>query len=271
MMANGKILCAVGPKETQSGGSPAPTYFFEYDYRVGPTGAFTQVNGPTGVTEGAPAFQTIMLDLPDGTVLYAHVEQNNFLYNGYGDQLYVYAPGGSPLAAGKPAITSITLNPDGSYHLVGTGLNGISEGAAFGDDNQMNSNYPLVRLTDGGGNVYYARTYNWSSTGVQTGTRPVTTEFKVPVTGGAYSLVVVANGIASDPVSFFGPVWVDFNYTGIFQFGTYDLPYSTLALGVSAVASGGTIYIKPGLSHETMTISKPMTLTAVGGAATIGR
>jgi hypothetical protein len=95
-----------------------------------------------------------MLDLPDGTVLFSST------YNG----LYVYQPGGSPLPSGKPTITRVRSNGDGSYHLVGTGFNGISEGASYGDDKQMNSNYPLVRVTDAlSGNVFYARTYDWSS------------------------------------------------------------------------------------------------------------
>ncbi len=131
-----------------------------------------------------------MLDLPDGTVLYSH----------FGDQLYDYAPTGSPLASGQPAISSIQPNGDGSFHLTGTQLNGISEGAAYGDDCQMASNYPIVRLTAANGDVYYARTYNWSSTGVMTGTTPVTTEFRLPagLPLGTYSLVAVANGISSD-------------------------------------------------------------------------
>ena len=81
----------------------------------------------------------------------------------------------------------------------------------------------------------------------------------------------VANGIASDPVSFVGPVWVDFNFSFPLHLGTYAFPYNTLAQGVSAVQTGGTIAFKPGSSSETMTISKPMTLVAVGGAATIGQ
>src|SRR5438445_2638928 len=62
---------------------------------------------------------------------------------------------------------------------------------------QMDSNYPLVRLTDRSGNIYYARTYSWSSTGVMTGISPVTTEFALPLNlrnPGTYSLVV-ANGL----------------------------------------------------------------------------
>jgi hypothetical protein len=82
----------------------------------------------------------------------------------------------------------------------------------------------------------------------------------------------VANGISPDPVSFTGPIWVDFNYGGFFQFGTYFLPYNTLAQGLNGVAVGGTIKIKTaGTTAETMTISKPMTIVAVGGPATIGK
>ncbi len=167
MMANGKILCAVSPIPTSGNHFPTPTSFYEYDYA---TNSFAQVSAPVGSTDNISSYLTMMLDLPDGTVLYSH----------FGDQLYDYTPTGSPLASGKPTISSIQWNADGSYHLTGTLLNGISEGAAYGDDNQMASNYPIVRLTALNGNVYYARTYNWSSTGVMTGNTPVSTEFKLP-------------------------------------------------------------------------------------------
>jgi hypothetical protein len=70
-----------------------------------------------------------------------------------------------------------------------------------------------------------------------------------------------------------GPVFVDFNYFSSFglYFGSYDEPYNTLALGVGGVATRGTIIIKTaGSSSETMTISKPMTIIADDGAATVG-
>ena len=76
---------------------------------------------------------------------------------------------------------------------------------------------------------------------------------------------------------FGGPVFVDFNYTGPASNGSYDgpgsygYPFKTLAAGVAGVSSGGTIFIKTaGTSAETMTISKPMTITASDGAATVG-
>jgi autotransporter-associated beta strand protein len=195
MMVNGKILCVTSPKPTSSNHFPTPTSFYEYDPVAN---SFTNVTFPTGTTDLLP-YSTRMLDLPDGTVLFSESSR----------QLYVYQPDGSPLAAGKPVINSISQNNDGSYHLVGTLLNGISEGAAYGDDAQMSSCYPLVRLTNSTGSVFYARTYDWSSTSIMTGQRQLSTEFTLPtnIASGTFNLVVSANGNASDPVSFTTTVW----------------------------------------------------------------
>ena len=262
MELNGKILCAVGP----SGVFATPTSFYEYDYAVGAIGAFTQVGSPTGgLTDNVFPYQTIMLVLPDASILYSDATTN----------LYTYVPTDFLRIASRPTISSITANGNGSYHLTGTKLNGHSEGAAYGDDAQMDSNYPLVRATDGSGNVLYLPTFNWSSTSVQTGNNPVSTEFfafQSLTPGAAYSLVAVANGISSDPVTFYGPVWVDFNGFLPIQIGSVDLPWHTMAQAVGAVPVGGTINIKTaGHTTETMTISKPMTIVAIGGPATIGQ
>ena len=40
------------------------------------------------------------------------------------------------LPGGQPGISNIEANADGSFELTGTNLNGISEGAAYGDDAQ---------------------------------------------------------------------------------------------------------------------------------------
>jgi hypothetical protein len=70
---------------------------------------------------------------------------------------------------------------------------------------------------------------------------------------------------------FGGPVYVDFNYTGGTQNGSYNNPYKTMAGGVGAVSQDGTIIIKTaGSSAETPTITKPMTITVLAGPATIG-
>jgi hypothetical protein len=106
-----------------------------------------------------------------------------------------------------------------------------------------------------------------------TGSRPVTTEFTLPASlpPGAYSLVVVANGNSSDPVTFYGPIWVDFNYTGV-QFGTYAFPYQRLTNGVNAVSSGGAIFIRTsGHSAEMTRITKALRLASPYGTAAVGR
>lgn len=187
MMINGKVLCEAGNPTNYD----APSYFFEYDPA---TNSFAQIDGPLGPSDYVPPYESMMLDLPDGGVLYSHV----------GIDLYEYMPDGSPLPAGKPAISNITANADGSFTLAGTQLNGISEGAAYGDDAQMDSNYPLVRVTDAQGNIFYERTYNWNCTGVMTGDKLVATQFtnSAALPPGDYSLVVVANGFSSDPVGF---------------------------------------------------------------------
>jgi fibronectin type 3 domain-containing protein len=190
LMVNGKVLCALGP----TNGFNGPTSFYEYDYT---TNGFAQVNGPTGVTYNNAPFASSMLDLPDGNVLFIGGQGST--------KVYVYTPDGIALTNGMPVISNITENVDGSYHLSGTGLNGTTGGASYGDDWQMDSNYPIIRMTNSvTGNVYYARTYGWNSTGVATGSKAVTTEFSLPnnLPAGTYSLVVTANGLSSDATNF---------------------------------------------------------------------
>src|SRR5205823_1138619 len=99
-----------------------------------------QVLGPTGLTYNSAPFTTTFLQLPDGTLLFIGGQGST--------SVYIYTPDGTPLALGQPTINTITENADGSYHLTGTGLNGISGGAAYGDDWQMDTDYPLVRMTN---------------------------------------------------------------------------------------------------------------------------
>ena len=86
----------------------------------------------------------------------------------------------------------------------GTQLNGLSQSAMYGDDAQMATNYPLIRITNTQtGHVFYCKTRNFSTMGVATGASPVSTYFEVPATieTGASELAVVANGIPSSPVN----------------------------------------------------------------------
>jgi hypothetical protein len=193
MMVNGKILCAVSPDPTISGSFVPPTTFYEFDYL---SNSFTSIKAPDGTNSmNIACYKAGMLDLPNGTVLYSQQQDAS------ASQYYVYTPAGAPLAAGKPTISGIIQNSCDSFMITGTLFNGISEGSAYGDDWQNATNYPIIRLTSGT-NVYYARSYNWNSTCVMTGNLPDTTYFTLQagMPAGNYSLVVIANGIASDTI-----------------------------------------------------------------------
>jgi len=195
MMVNGKIMIVVSAIPTASVEFSMPAYFYEFDYL---TNTYTQINAPAGgLSVNAWSQSTNLINLPDGKVLYS-LDQD-----ATSNHYYVYTPVGAPLAAGKPVIGNVITLSCTTYKITGHGFNGISEGSAFGDENENDSNYPIIRLSSGG-KVYYMRSYNWNSTGVQRGTAPDTAYFSLPSTipNGVYSLVVVANGIASDPVSF---------------------------------------------------------------------
>lgn len=264
MMVNGKVLLTCSPIGVATNVFPTPTSFYEYDPVAN---AYTRINGPLGgLTQNIKCYQSSMLCLPNG----------NILFSDESSQLHVYNPSGSAIAAGKPTISSVGWHSNGNLKLRGTKLNGISQGATYGDDEQMDSNYPIIRFTSGG-SVYYAKTFNWSSTGVDTGSAIVTTDFSLPSVvnnspNTAFSLVAVANGNPSTGITFYGPVWVDFTYSGFpFELGWNVYPWNTLAEGVSAVTTGGTIALKPGSKKEIMTISKAMTIISVGGSATLGK
>ncbi len=192
MMVDGKIICEVAKKDDNMGAFYSPTYFYEFDYL---TNTFTLTHAPPGGDSMiSPAYNHTMLALPDGHILFSSF---------YSKQYYEYIPAGPPLPAGKPSISSIIKISCDTFMATGTLFNGITEGASYGDDCQMATNYPIIRLTSGS-NVYYARTFNWNRTGLRTGSLLDTTWFSLPLTlpMGTYSLYVVANGNPSAPVSF---------------------------------------------------------------------
>ena len=179
MLRDGTFLITASPADSYNG----PTSLFDYNPA---TNAYTAVAGPN--TYGGAAFLTRMLALPNGDVLYSE----------NGTTLYQYDPGTTALASAVPTITSVAPNANGTLTLTGTNLNGINVGATYGDDAQMDTNYPLVRLT-AGTRVYYAGTSNWSSTGVMLGSTSETVTVTLPlgIPAGTYSLVAVANGVPS--------------------------------------------------------------------------
>jgi hypothetical protein len=169
-----------------------PTHFFVYNAS---SNTVTQIpDAPNAPND--TSYNTRMLALPNGQVL----------YNDGSNQMEVYTAGGTPNASWAPSITSLSsarLAPGRIYALSGRQLAGLDQGAAYGDDVQDNTNFPLVRITNSAtGVVTYARTSDWTSVSVAPGTRS-STEFTVPpgTPAGKSTLVVVANGIASPPAT----------------------------------------------------------------------
>jgi hypothetical protein len=79
----------------------------------------------------------------------------------------------------------------------------MSEGAAYGDDQQSATNFPLVRITNNRtGHVFYSRTHDHSSMAFASNNL-VSTQFDVPATEerGPSQLVVVTNGIPSAAIA----------------------------------------------------------------------
>jgi hypothetical protein len=202
VLPNGDLLVALCQAGT-NGNYPGPTriYLFNPFQTTGASGsAFTDVtpNDSTLASTANPAnspgnaYHESMLVLPTGQVL---MSDNT-------STLWVYTPATTTPAAGSqpiPTISSITTDPStGLLQITGTGLNGADEGAYYGDDQEMSSNYPLVQLTTTSGNIVYATTSNWQpGLGGSAGT---STDFTLPAgtTLSDYtSVTVIANGIPS--------------------------------------------------------------------------
>jgi hypothetical protein len=107
-----------------------------------------------------------------------------------------YSPSWAPTITTYPG----TVSRGSTYQIFGKQFNGLSQAAAFGDEDETATNYPLVRITNQStGHVFYARTHGHSTMAVATGNATVSTNFDVPagMETGASSLQVVANGIPS--------------------------------------------------------------------------
>ncbi|MER7997841.1 kelch repeat-containing protein [Streptomyces sp. NPDC095613] len=189
LLPNGRVLCTAGPAGDTINDYPSQAMFFEYDG----TNLIRVADPPNANTK---IFAGRMLLLPTGEVLYAAGTQ----------AVHVYQPDPGPQTAWRPTITQVPadVSPGVDYRLTGTQLNGLSQAVSYGDDAQMATNYPLVRLRNpSSGTVTYCRTYYHSTMGVATGTAAVSTNFAVPASLplGNYQLSVVADGIASAEVA----------------------------------------------------------------------
>lgn len=208
LLVNGNVLVQASPACVQTSPGPPPTFstfnspshYYEFDGTnlndVTPSSPGS--NGPDSSSQAS--FFGRMVVLPSGRVLVTH--------RGDATDVWTYTPSGGPQNSWRPGVTSApsVIGQGQSYPISGTMFNGFSQGAAYGDDAQMATNFPLVRITNNGsGHVFYARTHDHSRMGVEAvgDSEIISTTFDVPgnLELGASTLVVVTNGIPSTPQS----------------------------------------------------------------------
>jgi len=201
LLPNDNVLIAASPGDYQT-----PTHFFEFDG----TG-FTEVAATPNASFDS-SYQVNMLVLPTGQILATDFSADV--------EVYTPAPGSTdaiapvitsiPSAVGavvapshEPLIPLATLHRGQTYEVWATRLNGISQGAYYGDDAQPSTNFPLVRLANQAtGHVAFARTHDRSTSAIGPAVEG-TTRFDIPAQAelGPTSMVIIANGIASPAVT----------------------------------------------------------------------
>jgi hypothetical protein len=218
LLPGGQVLCCAGNFHVSTDDPPGtgnidldpsgnltiynvPTIFYEYDPALPQNGLVPLPNQPSMGDNWV--WMARLLLLPNGQVLYS--TGSNTL------GLYQPSPAELTPAVPRPTITNFgsadfpsTLTIGKTFKLVGQNLNGFSQANSYGDDAQMATNFPLVQITNPETKqVAYLRTHTFSSLGVAVADR-VSCGVDVPGTGvppGTWTLVVIANAVASLPVT----------------------------------------------------------------------
>jgi hypothetical protein len=187
-MPSGHIIVAADTGPTNGTFSP-PTHLFDFDPEA-QTFSPAQPSFPDASYWNVPSYEATMLMLPTGELLIGNSSS----------QLYVYAPDGKANKKSKPIFQGLHYDGSGQFTLTGEQLNGVSAGASYGDDAEMDENYPIVNFRDASGHVFYARTTNWSNTGVGLhGVETVQLTLKAGMPKGDYELTAIGAGIGSKP------------------------------------------------------------------------
>ncbi len=215
LQTNGRVLCTAGSLYESGQGTSKADYFsqnmtfLEFDPTTNALTPFSPV--PFSASSAPNTWVARFLLLPTGQILLTT----------QGSEIYIYTPDAAdnnPQEAWRPTITAApsTLVTGHTYTITGTQFNGLSQAVSYGDDAQMATNYPIVQLSNAAGDVIYLRSFNFSTMAVATGSQSVSTEIEVPLTvaPGAWQMVVIANGIASQPVDVEVAIWVDNDLTG---------------------------------------------------------
>lgn len=182
---NGNVVMMTSP-----GIFKTPATFMEWN-----GSKLKKISGPPNAGNDT-SYYGHFLELPTGQLLFTD----------FSNDVEVFTPKGTYESSWQPTITSAptSITRGKSYLIKGTQFNGFSLGGAYGDDFQDATNWALVQLVNNSTkHVFYCRTVNPSTMGVQTGSTIVSTHFNCPKKAetGASSLYVVTNGIPSAAVS----------------------------------------------------------------------
>ena len=195
LLPNGHVLITSGPVDPSANGQffSGPVTICDYD----PNGNTLSV--PAAQPTSAPGWTWMccFLLLPNGHVL----------MSGQQNTINEYVPDAAELTAlaqFRPVLTAAptALIAGHAYQIAGTQLNGLSHANGYGDDRQNATNFPLVRLRNGG-DVRYCRTHGFSTMGIATAGVTVTAIMEVPfnLLPGSWTLEVVTNAITSAPLA----------------------------------------------------------------------
>jgi hypothetical protein len=203
VLPNGNVLLATSPGDYQM-----PTHFFEFD------GSALAEVPTTAHAASDSSYQFNMVVLPTGQVLATDFSNDVELYTPSPKDVDEWKPiieslptpigsAAPQKAAADAPIPLVTLHRGVSYQMWARRLNGMTQGAYYGDDAQAYTNFPLVRLTNMATNhVSYARTHNGSTYAIGPDVDG-TTQFDVPADAerGSSTMQIVTNGIASPAVA----------------------------------------------------------------------
>jgi hypothetical protein len=228
---NGKALTVVTNDATGLGFATA--IFYEYDPAADSWAFVDTVDANNNRFTFDNAERVFLLMLPNGQVWASGSGSPN---------AWLYTPAGGPETSWQPSINSVSAPNFGAFQVTGVNLNGLTTGGDWGDDNKQNTNYPIVSLVDGAGNVTYGRSFNFDQMAPlpnHTGSFSFTVPESLP--DGTYSLNVSANGVSSSGV-----------------------PLSLTFAGAHVSSLAGDAKQSPGLvANETVTIADP---APAGGA-----
>jgi hypothetical protein len=232
-----------------SGIGAANAVFYEYD----PTAdTWTPVDTPFSFSDSE---RVSLLCLPNGQVWVSGQGSAN---------AWLYTPAGTSQSAWRPTLTSITPGV-GEFTVSGTQLNGLTTGGDFGDDGKMATNFPVAWLTDGAGNVNYARSYNFDQMAPRPGMAG-SFVFAVPnsLADGTYTLHASANGVEAAntlPITFSGLRAI--SLTGISKQSPGALVFTKVTLSGAAPAGGATVNLA---STDPTVATVPASVTVPAGS-----